>query len=56
MPPTDYKNAGHGVHHAAIIAAPFLLTFWGRIKAYWSRLRHRNDPTAIEAHRVHGLK
>ena len=49
MPPTDYKNAGHGAHHAAIIAAPFLLAFWDRIKGWF-----RKDK--VEGHKVQGLK
>lgn len=51
MPPTDYKNAGHGAHHAAIIAAPFVLAFWDRIKNWF-----RKDKDSVEAHKFLGWK
>lgn len=47
MPPTDYKSHAH--HAAAVAAAaPFL---WLRVKALWSRIRHRG-PDSVEGRRV----
>jgi hypothetical protein len=51
MPPSDYKQAAHGAHHAAIVAAPFLLSLWSRIKAWF-----RRKDSSVEGYRFEGFK
>lgn len=47
MPPSDYRQHAHHAATAAA-AAPFL---WMRLRALWSRIRHRGT-NSIEGHRV----
>lgn len=44
MPPTDYRAA-----EAASAAA---VPLWMSLRAFWSRIRHRKNPDAVEGHRI----
>lgn len=43
MPPSDYKHVAE-----AVPAAPFV---WMRLRALWSRIRHRG-PNTVAGHRL----